>query len=236
MIKSIISAILVFLVPCSAISDDMSVYFGHDYHFRKMEFSANRGKSMLKDLSRHKVLFGGIKFTESYGVEFGHGVTRFSPHNSTFNRGDTVNGSKICVRGHCTHNVYKTSGKITENYLDFIIRANPCSANEFRLIASAGVSFNKINITRKLTDFGMIPVNLRERKFVDYKANLRFSTGFEYMLHENIGFRNKFTWINTRGLRASVRDFEMPGGVSNKEYSYKAKGSVLFSIGLFSEF
>lgn len=233
--KYILSVALSILLSMPTVSADTSVYFGHDHSFRKMEFSESLGKNMLKDNSRHKVLFGGIMLTDVLGVEFGHGVTRFTPHNAGFKRFDIVNGQPICVRGMCNHNVYNSTGKITENYVDLVFKQKTDSVT--KLTASAGVSFNKIDISRRLTDFGMfILKDPLYRQHVDYKASLRMSAGFEYMLHDNIGFRNKVTWINTRGLRASARNSKLPDGTHNSECAYKPRDSLLYSVGLFTEF
>src|SRR6185503_5270735 len=235
--KIILIFFLFSILAVDVRSDEPKLYFGHDYNFRKMEFSESLGKNMLKDLSRHKTLYFGVSFTDLVGAEFGHGVTRFSPYHSTFQRGDIVNGQQICVRGRCNHSVYRSSGKITENYFDVILRTKPLDVDELRFMGSIGVSFNKIDIRRKLSDFGMLHFpKMKERRFADHKASLRLSTGFEYMIHDNIGFRNKIVWVNTRALRAAVTDYEMPDGLSSQEYAYKSRDSILYSLGVFAEF
>jgi hypothetical protein len=200
-------------------------YLGVDGQWRRADFKGGFGDNLFAHTYPQANAYGGFKFLENVGLEFGYEMARSRSRITILTTGDIAAGTPIVPATSPV--TFRSQGKFQGPHVDLVGFYSICpEQSPIQLVGSIGVAFLKGTFERRTIKMQNITVNTN-RTLSEHKAVLRLAGGLQYMLTDHLGIRGMLGWVNTSRMVIFAND-GLPGRYIPE---VKPKNSAFWSIG-----
>ena len=200
--------------------DESRPYLGAEYKYQHLKGKNDWNEVLPKDFSAGTI-FGGLRFSEKFGLELGY------THSDMEKRNEFLTGVRF---GQAASNVSSVA-KVKFDSINLDANGYVPLNDALNLVGTLGVGFMKgkfdgsdtTQTAGTLIDEALLNTTDGNRRIVP-----RIGFGAEWMFHDMFGARARVLWEGTSALRFK----EHVATTSNKPF----KDSCAFTFGLFAQF
>ncbi len=204
-------------------------YVGANIKVIHMDYKKGYGRNLLPHNIPQGSVYAGMKINKNLSIEAGyeHSVTR--KRFSRLTQGDVSAGTPVISTLDPSYFISKITMK--GPYVDAVRLYHISDNKATSLIVSSGISFIKVRAKRRGTCIANLFPGL-DRGLKGDKLVLRFSTGLQHMITNNLGIRTTVGWMNTSRVKVCSSD-----GVCAMFFpEIRPKDTINYSLGLLWSF